>query len=226
MQLSSLFAILPYNTSVHFHCLLWVIFHLQNFSYHTNTHTHKGKSKRTAIPLQAWTGPEGSRSFRLQTSRQSAHKGGKVVSPTHRPSLPQEVFLVLISLRGWVDPRAIVRPEGLCQWKIPVTPLHTHTHTHTHIYIYIYIYIYNTNTESIPDIAPPILRVQKSVWTKIPYLYRISIYCHPPLRPQTAVKKTVALYRGLTNVCMYVYVHTQGKWLYPRRRTGNCVGTM
>jgi len=59
----------------------------------------KGKGK--AIPLQAWAGPEVFRRLRLQISRQSAHEGGKVVSPTHRPPLPpQEIFLVLISVRG------------------------------------------------------------------------------------------------------------------------------
>jgi hypothetical protein len=35
---------------------------------------------------------------------------------------PQGIFLVLISVRVCVDPRAIVRPQVLCQRKIPMTP--------------------------------------------------------------------------------------------------------
>jgi hypothetical protein len=44
--------------------------------------------EKKAITLQASTSPEGSRSLRPpHISRQSAHEGGKVVSPTHRTTL-------------------------------------------------------------------------------------------------------------------------------------------
>ena len=52
------------------------------------------------VPLQAWTGPEGSRNLRLPDFVTTAQDSGKVVSLTHRPPLPQEIFLVLISVRG------------------------------------------------------------------------------------------------------------------------------
>jgi hypothetical protein len=50
----------------------------------------KGKAK----VKQSWEGPE-----EVEVPR-SAHDG-EIVSPTHRPPLlPQEIFLVLISVRG------------------------------------------------------------------------------------------------------------------------------
>ena len=65
-----------------------------------------------SVPLQTWSGPEGSRKLRFPDYVTTAQDGGKVVSPTHWSPLPQEMLLVLISVRGWVDPRAIVRSEG------------------------------------------------------------------------------------------------------------------
>jgi hypothetical protein len=41
-----------------------------------------------AVPLQAWSGPEGSRMLRFPDFITTAQDGGKVVSLTHRPSLP------------------------------------------------------------------------------------------------------------------------------------------
>ena len=46
----------------------------------------KGKGK--AVPLQAWSGPEGSRKLRFPDFMTTAQDGGKVVSFTYRPPLP------------------------------------------------------------------------------------------------------------------------------------------
>jgi len=41
-----------------------------------------------AVPLQAWSGPEGSRKLRFPNFMTTAQDGGKVVSLTHRSPLP------------------------------------------------------------------------------------------------------------------------------------------
>jgi len=41
-----------------------------------------------AVPLQAWTGPKGSRNLRFPDFVTMAQDGGKVVSLTHRSPLP------------------------------------------------------------------------------------------------------------------------------------------
>ena len=51
-----------------------------------NGRTSRGKGK--AVPLQAWSGPEGSRKLRFPDYMTTAQDGGKVVSLMHRPPLP------------------------------------------------------------------------------------------------------------------------------------------
>jgi len=58
------------------------------------------ENKGKAVPLQTWTGPVGSRKLRFPDFMTTAQDGGKIVSLKHRPPLPQEMLLVLISVRG------------------------------------------------------------------------------------------------------------------------------
>jgi hypothetical protein len=51
----------------------------------------------------------------------TAQDGGKFVSLTHRPLLPPENTPGTHFCQRRVDSRSIVRLEGLCHWKIPVT---------------------------------------------------------------------------------------------------------
>ena len=67
-------------------------------------------------PRQALRVPGG---WGSQISRQSIHKGGKVVSPTHRPPLPPRKYSWYSFL---LEAESNPGPEGLCQWKIPMTP--------------------------------------------------------------------------------------------------------
>jgi len=46
-----------------------------------------GEGKGKAVPLQAWSGPEGFRKLRFPDYMTTAQDGGKVVSLTHRPPL-------------------------------------------------------------------------------------------------------------------------------------------
>jgi hypothetical protein len=46
------------------------------------------RSKGKAVPLQTWSGPEGSRKLGFTDFMTTARDGGKVVSLTHRPPLP------------------------------------------------------------------------------------------------------------------------------------------
>ena len=71
-------------TNTHSECVILIAFSLQLWLHACASVLGKGKS----IPLQSWSGPEGSRKLRFPDFVTTAQEGGKVVSLTHRPHLP------------------------------------------------------------------------------------------------------------------------------------------
>jgi len=57
-------------------------------------------SKGKAVPLQAWTGPEGSRKLRFPDFVTTEQDGGRLSTLRIGRLYPQEILLVLISVRG------------------------------------------------------------------------------------------------------------------------------
>ena len=76
-----------------------------------------------SVPLQAWSGPEGSRKLRFPDFMTTAQDGGKVFQP-YAPAAftPRKCswYSFLLEAESTQGHSAIGRI--LCQWKIPMTP--------------------------------------------------------------------------------------------------------
>ena len=89
---------------------------------HLNLKSKFCKGKGKAIPLQAWSGTEGSRKLRFPDFMTTVQGGGKVVSLTHRPHLPPG------NSPGTHFCLRLSRPQGqsaigrIMSMKIPMTP--------------------------------------------------------------------------------------------------------
>jgi len=94
-----------------------IIYHLSNGVLKNDLLLLKKKVKQTVYRpwgFQEVEVPRFPDSWRMEVVRLSARRAGC--------QHPQEIFLLRISVRGWVNPRATMWLDGLCQWKIRMTP--------------------------------------------------------------------------------------------------------
>jgi hypothetical protein len=81
----------------------------------------KGKGKGKAIPTQACYRHKGFQDFEAPRFPDKGHMVVRLSALRTGRLHSQEIPLVLISVRGSVDPRTIMRPGGSRQCKIPMT---------------------------------------------------------------------------------------------------------
>jgi len=102
-------------------CIRHLVSRIQRTYHLQNTYKWIWKWKGISVPLQALGAqrvPGSCSQITWQWPRMVLRLSALRTSRFY----PQEILLVFISVRGSVDPRAIVRWEGLCQWKIQMTP--------------------------------------------------------------------------------------------------------
>jgi hypothetical protein len=162
-----------------------------------------GKGKGKANPLQAWTGPEGSRSLRPPDSRQTAHEMVRLsalrTGRLYPPPLPQEIFLVLISVRGWVNTKAIFSAGRIMSMKNCNDTIRNQTRD-------------LPTCSAVPQpTAPP--RTPFSVWVRTQYVWvfrRVLLQVSPAECTAHKFSRTLSLF--LTTVNPKV-----GRWGGPKR---------